>query len=326
MRVRMQLRLQQRRHKTKASRGLHHQLEQSQEYSRRRFCLWGGIALASVVCGLTGCVNQHPEGKEASGNRLVATSVALLEICDRLDMDLIGVPRTTREIPARYAQLPEIGPPMSPDLEVLSTMHPTCIISPNSLIEDLRVKYAAIGLPCIFADLRSVPGMYDSIDYLGAKFNRQDQAIALRSEYLQLTAQFAGRVKDLVAPRVLLLMGVPGSYLVATENSYAGSLIKMAGGINVYEGETDEFLNANTEDMQSRDPDIILRTAHALPDSVMAMFAEEFETNDIWKHFRAVQQGRVYDLPYELFGMSASFEYPQALDYLYEVLYKQVAA
>ena len=77
-----------------------------------------------------------------------------------------------------------------------------------------------------------------------------------------------------------------------------------------------EFLNANTEDMQSKDPDIIVRAAHALPDDVVEMFKEEFETNDIWKRFRAVQEGRVYDLSYDKFGMSAKFNYPEALEEL----------
>ena len=113
----------------------------------------------------------------------------------------------------------------------------------------------------------------------------------------------------------------PGSYIVATENSYVGSLVKLAGGVNVYQGTDQEFLNANTEDMQSKDPDIIVRAAHALPDDVVEMFKEEFETNDIWKHFRAVQEGRVYDLSYDKFGMSAKFNYPEALEELQPMLY-----
>ena len=51
------------------------------------------------------------------------------------------------------------------------------------------------------------------------------------------------------------------------------------------------------------------------------MFREDFETNDIWKHFEAVKNGRVYDLTYELFGMSATFRYPEALMELQTMLY-----
>ena len=51
------------------------------------------------------------------------------------------------------------------------------------------------------------------------------------------------------------------------------------------------------------------------------MFADEFEKNDIWKHFTAVQNGRVYDLDSSLFGMSANFSYQQALEALQPMLY-----
>ena len=118
-------------------------------------------------------------------------------------------------------------------------------------------------------------------------------------------------------------MGFPGSYIIATENSYVGSLVAMAGGENVYAGSDQEFLNVNTEDMKQKEPDIILRTAHAMPDQVADMFKEEFQENDIWQHFSAVQNDRVYDLTQGNFGMSANFNYPQALAELQEIFYPE---
>ena len=53
------------------------------------------------------------------------------------------------------------------------------------------------------------------------------------------------------------------------------------------------------------------------------MFEEDFETNDIWKHFEAVQEDRIYYLSYELFGMSATFRYPEALEELQPMLYPE---
>ena len=75
--------------------------------------------------------------------------------------------------------------------------------------------------------------------------------------------------------------------------------------------------------MLSKNPDIILRTSHAMPKQVAAMFAEEFETNDIWKHFNAVKNGKVFDLDNEKFGMSATFRYKEALDDLQPILYEE---
>lgn len=299
--------------------------------TRRSALRIGGLwALACAGLSLSGCVDQHPErstaGAEGAAPSLVATSPAAVDICDRLELDLVGVPSTQRELPARYQGLPTVGGAMSPDLEIIKSLRPDYVIAPNSLQSDLQPQFTGAGLACIFLDLKSVPGMYDSVAYLGAKFDRQAQSDALVADYEAFMADYAARVEGEEPPTVLILMGVPGSYVVATENSYVGSLVKLAGGINVYAGEEQDFINVNTEDMLARDPDIILRTAHALPDQVMAMFAEEFAQNDIWKHFRAVEEGCVFDLSADRFGMSAGFSYPEALDELAPLLYGDGAA
>ena len=46
---------------------------------------------------------------------------------------------------------------------------------------------------------------------------------------------------------MLILLGVPGSYLVATEHSYIGDLVKQLGGKNIVQGEQVEYLASNTE-------------------------------------------------------------------------------
>lgn len=284
-------------------------------------CLAGMLALSA-----TGCVNQHPEQNTDDGSdqvRIVATSPAAVDICDKLELDLVGVCSSTLStIPERYQDVTTVGTAMSPDLEILKSLNPDYVISPNSLQSDLQPKYASIEVNSLFLNLRSVEGMYASIEGLGEKFDREEQAQALVEEYQQFMEEYRSQNEGKESPTVLVLMGLPGSYIVATESSYVGNLVKLAGGVNVYgDGDGQEFLTANTEDMKTKEPDIILRAAHALPEDVVEMFQDEFETNDIWKHFEAVQEGRVYDLPYDLFGMSAKFNYPDALEELQPLLF-----
>lgn len=290
------------------------------------------LTAALMTVALCGCVDQHPEenSKAESGSvtnaddlRIAATSPAVADICDKLDIDLVGVcSSTVSTIPDRYKDATQLGTAMNPDTEILASLDLDWILSPSSLESDLQPKYAAIKTKSAFLNLKSVEGMYKSIEELGEMFDRQEQAQKLVDEYASFMNEYKNKNKDKESPKVLVLMGLPGSYIVATDNSYVGSLVKLAGGTNVYgDGGGQEFLNANTEDMETKDPDIIVRCAHALPDEVVEMFNEEFSTNDIWKHFRAVQEGKVYDLSYEYFGMSAGFDYPQALDELQPILY-----
>lgn len=287
--------------------------------------LLAGIAVFTASFSLTACVDQHPDSTEgqsqADSVRLVATSSAAAQICDKLELDLVGVCRTSGTLPERYKDVTQVGTAMSPDMEILKSLSPDYVLSPNSLQSDLQPKYASIQVKSLFLNLKSVSGMYASIADLGEKFNRQQQAQAMVDEFNTFMQEYKNKNAGKEAPKVLILMGLPGSYIVATENSYVGSLVEMAGGQNVYAGTDEEFLSANTENIKTKEPDVILRASHAMPEQVQQMFADEFEKNDIWKHFTAVQNGRVYDLDSSLFGMSANFSYQQALEALQPMLY-----
>lgn len=291
---------------------------------RKQKTVWMAAFSAAALL-LSGCVNQNAHtaaAGEADELRIVATSPAVVDIMARLDIDLVGVPNSTlSEIPARYDDATRTGTAMGPDMEVIKTLNPDWVIGPASLQTDMEPKLEAAGLNGIFLNLESVEGLYKSVEQLGELFGRQEEAQEMIDEFSAFYYEYSQVNVDKGSPTVLVLMGLPGSYVVATGKSYVGSLVRLAGGTNVYEDEETDFIIANTEDMQTKDPDIILRAAHAMPEDVVNMFKEEFETNDIWRHFRAVEDGCVYDLPYDQFGMSAKFNFPEALDTLQPMLY-----
>jgi iron complex transport system substrate-binding protein len=305
-------------------------------------------AILLLLClAFAGCVNQHPEasgagtgdgsaagarpangetapGGESETPRIVATSRAVVEICDRLELPLAGVP-TLEGLPARYDGVPQVGGPMGPDLEAIKMIDPVDVIGPDTLADTLAEGYENAGLPATFLNLRSVPGLYAGVKLLGDRYGRSEQAAALIGEYETVLAGIEAAKTDAggEAPKVLVLMGLPGAYVEATQNSYVGSLAEMGGGVNVATDPTEDFVSWNTEELLLLDPDIILRTAHALPDKVQEMFLKEFTENDIWSHFRAVQEGQVYDLDYQVFSMSANFRWPEAMADLERIYYGQ---
>lgn len=281
------------------------------------------IAVALALLTLTACVNQKQSTKEHEGElRIAATSMATVYIMEKLNIDLVAVPDSDIDkMPKRYEDVPKVGMAMTPDIEKLKQLNPDYVFSPVSLISDLLPKYKAANLDYGFLNLNNIEGMYKSIEDLGNLLDRKKEAKELIDDYKTFIEDYKAKHRDKKAPKVLVLMGLPGSYVVATENSYAGSLIKLAGAENVYEGTDQQFITINTEDMLKKDPDMILRTAHALPDDVMEMFKKDFAENDIWKHFRAVKENKVYDLDYKKFGMSAKFNYKEALNDLEELFY-----
>lgn len=287
-----------------------------------------GVTALSTM--LVGCVNQTPG--QANGEtdrnqtRIAVTSVATAELLDALEVeDVIAVPSSESfDIPERYQAATSLGSPMAPDMEILASLNPTIVLSPKSLQGELQSKYEAIGVSSAFVNLSSVEGMYKSIQDLGKLFGKEEKAAELVQDFTSFMESYEERTKNREEKTVLILMGLPGgSYVVATENSYVGNLVALAGGKNVYEGTSDaDFISVNVEDMVQKNPDIILCAAHAMPEQVMASFEKEFSENATWQHFEAVTNGSVFNLSHESFGMSATFQYKEALEELEGILYE----
>ncbi len=168
------------------------------------------LACTLMVASCAGCVDQSSgengdDGGSANSDgslRLIATSPAAADICDRLELELVGVCDTTvSTIPERYSNVEKVGMPMSPDLEILKSLTPDYVLSPNSLQNDLQPKYASAGLSSIFLNLKSVEGMYASIEDLGEKFGRQEQAADLIEEYEKFMEEYRSASEGRESPR-----------------------------------------------------------------------------------------------------------------------------
>ncbi|WP_026672659.1 heme ABC transporter substrate-binding protein IsdE [Alkalihalobacterium bogoriense] len=284
-------------------------------------------AVAFLVI-LTGCSPEDEvlvEAKEQEETkdefRIVATTVAVAEIMDALELDLVGIPTSYKEMPKRYEGVTEVGNPMSPDMERVKSLHPTDVLSVTTLQYDLEPVFSGVGMDATFLNLESVDDMQQSILLLGEKYDRLEQAKAINGEFDEKVEQIQQEIEGKEKPSVLILLGVPGSYLVATEHSYIGDLVRLCGGENIVTGEEVEYLASNTEYLQQANPDIILRAAHGMPEEVVEMFDEEFKKNDIWKHFDAVKHNRVYDLDELYFPTTGNLAAVEALEQLYTMLY-----
>lgn len=265
---------------------------------------------------------ESPPPQAASGeHRIVSTTVAITQIMDMLEIDLVGIPKSVKKLPERYDGVTQVGNPMSPDMELVKSLKPTEVLSVTTLQYDLEPVFENAKIDATFLDLTSLERMQAEIVKLGDKYGKREKAAEIVGEYEAILEEIRSAAAGKEAPTVLILLGVPGSYLVATEHSYIGDLVRLLGGVNIVQGEKVEFLASNTEYLQQSNPDVILRAAHGMPEEVVKMFDEEFKKNDIWRHFKAVQTGRVFDLEERLFGTTGNLAVGEALEALLPMLY-----
>ncbi|WP_139992727.1 heme ABC transporter substrate-binding protein IsdE [Paenibacillus paridis] len=297
---------------------------------------WYGFLLLLVFILLAGCSNvgsaatknqtqseasSSPEATAAPEQRVISTTVAITQMLDALEVELVGVPTSSKELPARYEDVTRVGNPMSPDMELVKSLKPTEVLSVTTLEYDLKPVFEAAGMQANFLNLTSVESLNQELKKLGETYGKQAQAQVIIDRFDAKVAEIKEATEGKEKPTVLILLGVPGSYLVATEKSYIGDLVRLAGGVNIAQGEDVEYLASNTEYLHNSNPDVILRAAHGMPEEVVKMFDKEFQKNDIWKHFKAVQNDRVYDLEEALFGTTGNLFAVDTIDALMGMLY-----
>ena len=265
--------------------------------------------------------DETSDTKKEQKDTVVASSVAVVQILDELGVEMVGVPTSSYQLPESVKDATRIGNPMSPDIEVVASLEPTVVVSVDSLSEDLKSQFESVGAESFFVNLSSYEGLKESIAELGERFDVKEKADEIISGFESKEAEIAKLVEDKESPSVLIIFGASGSFMVASEDTYVGDLVKRVGGENVITDAPAAFSPVDMEYLASQNPDYILFMAHANPEESLKAFQEEFATNVAWQSFDAVKNDKVIALETEYFGMSANLLAVDAMEKLTEILY-----
>ncbi len=258
----------------------------------------------------------------ASSLRVVAGTVAIAEILAALEVDtVVGVPNTQYELPVQYQNLPRIGQPMNPSIELIRSLSPDLFVTSASLRNSLENRLAENKINSVFLDLDSPETFWKSVLELGQMLGKKDEAARLYKDHQERIDALLEKIKDKPKPSVLIIFGAPGNFMIATDSSAVGGLVRILGAENVVKDKGSSYLPLNMEFILNLQPDYILRMTHADPARARAMFEKEFSENPLWGHFKAVQQGKVIDLPNQYFGTSLNMRITEAIEMLARFLY-----
>ena len=283
-----------------------------------------GIFLSAGI--LTGCTkaveNSSPENKEVS---VISTTISAINVLDKLDAKLLGVPITSMEIPERYKDLPKIGKSLSPDLEVVTSLSPDLVIVDDMFKEKMDENLKAYNLNTFYFKTNTYSNFLESIKELGSKINRDKEATDLINQLKEVEKEVDKKRKS-KNPTVAIMFGSGDNFMLATENSYLGDLVKTVGGKNITNN-----LNANIdgfgyaqfslEHLLQQNPEYILRFAHGNIEDTKIMFDKMFDQNPAYNDLDAVKNKKVYDLDSSIFNVSANLKVTEAIKTLGNILY-----
>lgn len=269
---------------------------------------------------------QVTADKDEAEERVIASSVAVVEILDALGVSMVGVPTSSYDLPASAADAERIGNPMSPDMEIIASLEPDVIVSVGTLSSELQQQFETIGAETEFVDLSGYDGLKEAIVSLGERFGAADKAAEIVAELESKEEEVNERISagsENEGPSVLVVFGANSSFMVASEDTYVGDLVKRVGGVNIIEDAPSAFSPVDMEYLADKNPDYILFMAHANPEESLAAFKTEFETNEAWQNFDAVVNDKVYALDTGYFGMSANLLAADAMKKLADIFYEE---
>ena len=276
---------------------------------------------------MTGCQAGGTTGKSedvAKEKTVVAATVSGSQVLDKLDANVVGIPTTQLEMPEKFKGLPEVGQSMNPDLEVVASLNPDVFVMDNAFKDSVEKSLKEYDFNTFFLKTNTYTDYIKSIEELGKTIDKEEEATTLINELKNIEKEVKSKKGD-KAPTVAIIFGSGENFMLATETSYLGDLLKTVGGTNIateLDGSAKSpYLQFSLEQIVQTNPDYILRFAHGNLEETKKSFDKAFDKNPAYQELNAVKNNKVVDLDSNVFNVSANLKVKEAIQTLGDILY-----
>ncbi|MFJ7888040.1 ABC transporter substrate-binding protein [Lysinibacillus xylanilyticus] len=257
--------------------------------------------------------------------KIVTTSVPLTEMLHLLDITPVGVPTSKNPIPADFDAITRVGSPMSPDLEIISSLQTDLVIGASSLQSSLDQALKGMNLPTAYLPTDSYDDLKLSFKVLGTYFGKEEEINNVLQNIVTKEKELETKAQGKKLPSVMLVIGTSDSFMVMNEKSYLGSLVERLGANNIAKSvlkAESTYSAMNLEDIVVADPDIVFVLASGDHGANEDKFKQEIEKNSAWKQLSAYKNDKIYMLDYSTFGVTSISNVETALTTIADYFYK----
>lgn len=289
----------------------------------------GGNRAVRQVTDSTGTVVNIPVHPQ----RVVFLNVSNMDMYYAAGGTAVGKPSSESVSPTlqeKTKDVTEVGIIHNPNVETILSLNPDLVIGVNvPFHNNLRATLEKAGIPLYINALDSYDDVLETLRFYGELTGQEKKAAAEAARIEEVHRQIFSRTEGKEGPRTLIIFGAPGSFSMATSKSFSGDLLKQLGGVNIADGAAEMesgFVPLSMEYIAKRDPEVILFISMVKRPAIIENFQEEMTGSSLWQGVSAVQQGKIYYLPGELFAVNPGTRIAEAFDVLYNDLYGNGAA
>ena len=218
-----------------------------------------------------------------------------------------------------------IGTTKAPNLERILALDPDLVILSLDIAAQVSAAEVleAAGVPCAAFRVDTWQDYARMMDVFTALTGRRDLYEAIVPPMEAAIAQTIASAQAQNAPTVLLLRAYSTGVKAKAEDNLAGAMLEDLGCVNIAARQPSLLEELTLEAIVVEDPDcIFISVMGGDEEAALAVVEETLGQNPAWQGLTAVQEGRVYVLPRDLFHYKPNTRWAESYAYLYELLFE----
>ena len=187
------------------------------------------------------------------------------------------------------------------NVEVVASLNPDLILATGGVQQDIVESLRDLGYKVIVLDPKNIDGVFRNIQLVGNATGKRDSATALVNDMTSRIDAVANKVADAASkPKVYyeVWFSEQSIWSVGAEG-FENELIAKAGGINIFENDSLEHFQTDSEVILSKNPEIILLPVGMETIGSELPFWKSFDdvkSRPAWDSISAVQNDQLYQI------------------------------
>lgn len=225
----------------------------------------------------------------------------------------------------KTSKIQNVGTILNPNAELVIASGADFVLLSKNLAVHKKIEstLTAVGIKCAFFDYEDFSS-YLRILELFCKINGNENNLEKfgKSQENEIKEIVEKAKKRTTKPKILLLRASPASVKAKSSDSLAiGKLLKELGTINIADSNKSFKENLSFEKIIIENPEyIFVDTMGANDEKSLEMIKNTLEENPIWKKLSAVQNGKYFILPKELFHFKPGKRWAESYRVLEQIL------
>ena len=204
---------------------------------------------------------------------------------------------------------------LKPDYVILSA-DLTAHMSLKDSLEDMGVPYGYFHVD-VFEDYKNLMSQFCAVSGREDLFEKNVLDVETQIDEIR------NKIPE-TEDTVLLLRAFSTGMKAKQDDNLAGQILKEFGLSNIAEDDNSMLEELSLEHIVKNDPDFIFAMTMGDEEAAMQYLAENATTNPAWSKLSAVENGRYYVLPKELFHYKPNNRWSESYEYLAKLIWPDV--